>query len=200
MKSTTFLTPSEPAAATSGPAAAGRLARPVEHDDLLNYRLKRLLAIAGAPAVRLCEGRYGITRQEWRVLAALVESGPMSPSQLAERTQLERAVASRRFTSLVDKRFAARSVQPGDARRAQVSATPAGQRVYAALFPQLAAINRRLMEALDAAEALALERALDKLTAQARKVQCEGDGIDARADRRHGGSRRHLPAGPIDGA
>ena len=57
------------------------------------------------------------------------------------------------------------------------------------------------MAALDAAEASLLERLLDKLTAQARHIQAEGDGVDARADRRHGGTRRHWPLdqGPVDG-
>ena len=39
---------------------------PQRHDDLLNYRLKRLVGLGGAPAVRLCEGRFGISRTEWR--------------------------------------------------------------------------------------------------------------------------------------
>lgn len=47
------------------------LQHPRKHDDLLNYRLKRLFSLGGAPAVRLCEGRYGIARNEWRMIAAL---------------------------------------------------------------------------------------------------------------------------------
>ncbi|MEO6409477.1 MAG: MarR family transcriptional regulator [Burkholderiaceae bacterium] len=188
------INPSEVVATTS------RLAEPAEHDDLLNYRLKVLLSIAGAPAIRLCEGGFGITRQEWRVLAALVESGAMSPSRLAERVQLERAVVSRRVTALVDKRLVERTRSSTDARRAEVRANMSGQRLYSELFPRLAAINRRLMAGLDPAEALALERALDKLTTRARQIQREGDGVEARADRRHGGSRRHLPPGSVCGA
>lgn len=79
------------------------LADPIEHDELLNYRLKRLVNLGGAPAIRLCEGRYGVTRHQWRVLAALVESGPMSPSMLAVRAQQERAIVSRQVTGLVSK-------------------------------------------------------------------------------------------------
>lgn len=187
MKSTLLRTGEAPGAAPS------RLANPTEHDDLLNYRLKRLVSISGAPAIRLCEGRYGVTRQEWRVLAALVESGPMAPSMLAERAMIVRAAASRRVTALVAKRLVQRVVRVGDARFAELSATAAGHHLYAELFPQLAAINRRLMAALDDQEALQLATLLDKLTAHARRIQAEGDGVDARADRRHGGSRRHWP-------
>ena len=42
-----------------------RLTHPEAANDLLMYRLNRLLAVAGSLVVRLCEGGYGITRREW---------------------------------------------------------------------------------------------------------------------------------------
>ena len=112
-------------------------------------------------------------------------------SMLAECAQIERALASRRITSLVAKGLVQRVARAGDARYAELGATPAGVRLYAELFPRLAAINRRLMAVLDADEAGRFERALDKLTAPARRIQAERDAVDACTDRRHGGSRRH---------
>lgn len=171
-----------------------RLSDPQQHDDLLNYRLKRLLLIGGAPAVRLCEGRYGITRLQWRITAALVEAGPMSPTLLAQRTGVEYAGLSRAVKELKAKGLLARSEIAGDRRRATVSATDAGNQLYQNLFPQLAAINRRIVEALDADEAQALDRILAKLIARAQQIYDDGGGVDARADRRLGGSRRFWAA------
>ena len=37
--------------------------------DLLLYRLSAVLAGAGGIVIRQCEGRFGITRREWRLLA-----------------------------------------------------------------------------------------------------------------------------------
>ena len=167
-----------------------RLAHPAEHDDLLNYQLKRLVKYGGAPAIRLCEGRYGITRSEWRLLAALVEGGARTPSDLAERAYVPRPVASRLLGLLVRKQLA-RHVAPGRVGpRAVAEATAAGQRLYAELFPQLALINQRLMAALDDDEARQLETLLAKLWQRARAIHAEGGGVEARTDRRHGGSRR----------
>ena len=59
------------------------LRHPARLDELLNYRLQRLHAASGAPVVRLLEGRFGITRREWRLLGTLADRGPTSPSQLA---------------------------------------------------------------------------------------------------------------------
>lgn len=163
---------------------------PRRHDDLLNFRFKRVLTLGGAPAVRLCEGRYGISRLEWRLLAALVEGGACSPGELVRDTGVEQARASRSLAALVDKKLARRDADPVDRRRATLQATEAGAALYGELFPQLAAINRRLAAALDANELEVLDRCLAKLTARAREVLAEGGGVTAKADRRLGGSRR----------
>lgn len=167
-----------------------RLRDPRQHDDLLNYQLKRLVTIGGAPAIRLCEGRYGVTRSEWRLIAALVEDGPMSPSMLSQRTHIEQARVSKIITDVIAKGLLQRLEHPDDRRRASVTVTPAGKRLYAELFPQLAEINRRIMAALDESEALVLEQCLQKLTDRAQKIYDEGGGVDVRANRRRGGSRR----------
>lgn len=167
-----------------------RLSQPECHDDLLNFRLKRLFTLGGAPAVRLCEGRYGIARMQWRLVAALVEHGPMSPTQLVQYTGIEPARVSRNITELQDKKLVERRVACGARSRWELSATAAGQALYAELFPQLAMINRRLMEVLTQAEAAALDAALDKLTARAREISLQGAGVHVKTDRRLGGSRR----------
>ncbi len=167
-----------------------RLLDPREHDDLLNYQLKRLVNLGGAPAIRLCEGAYGITRQEWRIIAALVEDGAMSPSALTARSGMESGRVSQIITRLVGKRLIARTEQAGDRRRASVRATEAGIRLYEALFPQLAAINRRLMAVLSPEEARSLEDCLRKLTEHALMIYEDRGGVEVQADRHVGGSQR----------
>jgi len=167
-----------------------RLADPQEHDDLLNYQLKRLVTLGGAPAIRLCEGRYGIARTEWRLIAALVESGPLSPMALAERARMEAGRTSQTLAKLRTKGFVQREPDPAHHKRVIVTVTAAGQRLYQELWPQLAEINRRLVAALDDGEACVLETCLKKLTERAQQIHDEGGGVDVRTDRRLGGSRR----------
>jgi DNA-binding MarR family transcriptional regulator len=158
-------------------------------DELLNYRLVRLYAASTAPVTRLMEGRWGISRREWRVLALLAAHGATSPSLLAERAHLDRPRTSRAITSLVGKHLAERTAERADARRARIVLTDAGRKLYGEVFPQVAAMNARVMEALDERTAQALDRALQQLTVQA--VQLNGElAQDVRADRRAGGSRR----------
>ncbi|HEY4372499.1 MAG TPA: MarR family transcriptional regulator [Burkholderiales bacterium] len=164
--------------------------KPATVDDLLNFRLARLHASSGALVLRLCEGRYGITRREWRLIALLAAHGPMSPSVLAERAHIDRARTSRVITLLMEKKLVSRSRVPGDYRRAEVALTEAGRKLYRELFPQSAALSAQLLEVLTQRQRRELDRILDLLTREADAMARTMLPVDVKADRRHGGSRR----------
>ena len=164
-------------------------AQPATVDDLLNYRLSTLLDSSGSMITRLCEGRYGITRREWRLIALIAAHGDMSPSELARRAHLERARVSRLITALVDKQLFARSTLVDDRRRARVGLTGKGRALYSELFPQSVRLNNMVLAALSAAELAAFDRALTRLTEVAQKLS-NAPLLEAKADRRHGGSHR----------
>ena len=151
-------------------------------DELLNYRLTRLIALSGAPVIRLCEGKYGISRREWRLLAHLAAQEPQSPSALAEQIALDRARTSRAIGSLVEKRLLERVALPGDRRRARVGLSERGQALYAELFPQIAELNRQLLQALDEALLGGLDAALSRLEVQAAQIN-RSFAAEWRADR-----------------
>lgn len=158
--------------------------------DLLNYRLSVLLAASGAMVTRLCEGRYGITRREWRVVALLAaHECPMSPSDLATQAHLERARISRLITELVAKGLLARQADAQDKRRATVQLTADGRALYDDLFPRSVAFNDQVLAALGPGELEAFETALAKLTEQATRIEAMKP-VPEKADRRHGGARR----------
>ena len=171
-------TPEHPAAAgqcvsraEGGPLPAlPRMAQPRALGDLLLYRLSRLSGAASLPAVRLCEGRYGITRREWRMLALLAEGGSMHPSDLAVQAQLDRARTSRALSALVAKGWVRRTVQASDQRYAHVELTDSGQRLHAQLFPEIAGLNRELLRVLPAEDIAALDAALQRLQTQAERL------------------------------
>lgn len=158
-------------------------------DDLLNYRLSRLFSASGAMVIRLCEGRYGITRREWRLIALLAAHGAMSPSELAERAHLERGRTSRHITELAGRGLIRRKAMPEDGRRAQVDLTVAGRQLYAELFPQSVRFNREVLSILSPSELRGFDEALAKLTENAERIAAARP-VAEKADRRHGGARR----------
>ncbi len=164
-------------------------ARPATVDDLLNYRLSRLLESSGSMVTLLCEGRYGITRREWRLICILATRGAMSPSELSELAHLERARISRHLGDLVTKKLVARVGLQADRRRARVELNERGRKLYDELFPQSVHFNNMVLEALAPAELAAFDHALTVLTETADQIS-GSHALREKADRRHGGSRR----------
>jgi DNA-binding MarR family transcriptional regulator len=161
-----------------------RLVEPHGIDDLLLYRISHLLAVAGSMVIRLCEGRFGITRREWRIVALLAQEEGLLSSQLAERANLDRARTSRAITSLVGKRMVRRETGGGDRRQARVALTASGRALYEQLFPLVREINVELLRPLARAEVERLDAQLDALQVQADRMVQQADL--PKADRRRG--------------
>ena len=183
-----------PAAATSAPAGAPppsvspsalRSAQPFAPlDALLMYRLSRLLSVAGSMVIRLCEGRFGITRREWRLVATLAICGELGSSQLAERAQLDRARTSKAIGSLVAKRLVSRTQAGADRRHVALALTAQGRAVYDALFPLVAQINAQLLSPLGREGAASLDAMLSALQVRAEEMVAQAQL--PKADRRRG--------------
>ena len=164
-------------------------AQPVVVEDLLNYKLSRLLASSGAMVTRLCEGRYGITRREWRLICMLATQDGLSPSALAQRAHLTRARISRHIADLTEKKLVTRQIVATDKRRSRISLTAAGRTIHDELFPKSVAFNNRVLGALSPAELRKFDATLQKLTDVADALNASV-APEEKADRRHGGSRR----------
>jgi len=139
-------------------------------EDLLLYRMYRLTSVAGAMVVRLCEGGYGITRREWRILASLHGHEGLPPSALADKVQLDRARTSRAIGALVVKKLITRTPAQADRRGARVALTEAGQALVTELLPQVQAINRSILDGLTEVEGAQFHASLERLQASAQAL------------------------------
>jgi DNA-binding MarR family transcriptional regulator len=157
-------------------------------DDLLLYKLSRILAVGGSMVIRLCEGRFGITRREWRVIARLAQERDLLSSELADRIQLDRARTSRAVSSLVAKKLVRRQVGDADRRQARLALTEQGRALHRQLFPLVCEINSGLLAPLSAAERRQLDSMLARLQPQA-DAMVEAAQLP-KADRRRGARAR----------
>lgn len=161
------------------------LQSPTTLDELLLFRLSRILSAGGSRVVRLCEGQLGITWREWRLIATLRPGVSLLSSALADLTQLDRARTSRCLSSLAAKSLIERRPTPGDRRQVQVCLSPTGVQLYDEFFPVVAQLNARLVQGLSAAELAVLDKAMTLLQHAALALQQEA-GLP-RANRRGGG-------------
>jgi DNA-binding MarR family transcriptional regulator len=165
--------------------ARARLRQPEVLGDLLIYRLGRLYATAGAMTLRVCEGEFGVSRREWRLLAVLGEAGELQPSALAERAELDRARTSRALARLQAKGLVSRQAVASDRRLAQVALTTEGRALHRRMLPRLAAINGALLAGRSDAEVAQLDQLLVQL--QQRATELLNASPWPKADRRRGG-------------
>ncbi|HXE49058.1 MAG TPA: MarR family transcriptional regulator [Ramlibacter sp.] len=164
------------------------LEKPKRIDELLNYRLARLLALSSAPGIRLFEGGYGVSRREWSLVGMVAVHGPMSPSELAALAHLDRPRVSRVISQLVINGLLARSHVPNDRRRAQIAITAPGQKLYEEVFPQVARINKAVLGALTPDQLAAFDEALHILTRSAEEL-VRTTPVTVKAARHLGGRR-----------
>lgn len=168
--------------------AAPHFVRPGSIFDLLNFRMSELLNLSGSLVTRMCEGEFGVTRNEWALMAMMAALGPRSPSELARHTTIDRSQASKTLKILQAKGLALREPLPHDRRRAQIRLTARGTTLFEALFPRAVAINQAVLAVLNEEEQRQLADFLARMHRQAQGVSASGL-VDARANRRRGGSR-----------
>jgi DNA-binding MarR family transcriptional regulator len=147
------------------------LSAPRSMRDVLPYQANQLLARSGAPVLRWCEGQFGITRRQWRVLAALMEADSIRSSELAEKIELDRVRTSRALQEMEQGGLIERRAEAGNARYVRVSITPSGRAVYDGLWPLVREHHLRLMQALSAAEAAQFEDMLARLQERALQLR-----------------------------
>ena len=138
--------------------------------DLLLYRFYRIHITARRLVVHLFEQEFGMTRREWLVLSVLSEHEGVLSSELAEHVMLDRARTSRALTRLEGKQLIRRQPRPSDRREVHVFLTEEGWRVYRAIFPRVAAINRELASVLSPAERAQLDAMLHTLQARVHEM------------------------------
>ncbi|MEX1165676.1 MAG: MarR family transcriptional regulator [Hydrogenophaga sp.] len=147
---------------------------PTGQDDLLLYRVYRIHCTAAPLVLSMCEREYGMTRREWRVLSCLAGEEGVLSSVLAERSMLDRARTSRALTRLDEKGLVRREPKPSDRREVRIFLSDEGRRVYAEVFPRIAANQCELLAPFSAAQRQQLSELLDLLQCQAARLNQAG--------------------------
>jgi homoprotocatechuate degradation regulator HpaR len=109
---------------------------------------------------------HEVTEQQWRVLRALVDADAgLGVGELTERTFLLGPSVSRILAALELRGLIARSTVDHDGRRALITATDAGVRLYDTIAPESEAVYRRVEQRFGTGDLDQLYALLDRLTA-----------------------------------
>ncbi|HEC17462.1 MAG TPA: MarR family transcriptional regulator [Sedimenticola sp.] len=123
------------------------------------YRVNMRLRALGTQLLR----PYGLTPEQFAVLATLCNRDGMSQRELADLLVKDRPNMTRILDKLQHKGLVERRSHPQDRRICQVYATAAGQDLVARLAPVVLEARERMFGALSGREKATLRRLLEKL-------------------------------------
>ena len=139
-------------------------------DRFLPYRLSVLANTVSAAIANVYAERHDLSIPEWRVIAVLAQEPGLSAAEVAARTAMDKVAVSRAVARLLKSRRLRRGATSADRRRLSLELTAAGRDVYNRIVPWARDYERRLLEALDAEAARALDDALRRLTDRAHEL------------------------------
>lgn len=132
-------------------------------DGFFPYRLA-VAAEAFSRALMAVYGRrYGLSREEWRLLFLLADMPEMTSLELGRRTTLDKVQVSRAAQRLEDKGLISRAIAPSDRRLRLYACTEKGRALFASLLPQVQARAEDILKAMPRDDRLALEQGLAAL-------------------------------------
>ncbi len=87
---------------------------------------------------------HGLTEQQWRILRALLEDGPLEPRQIVERCRISSPSLAGVLARMDDLGLVTRARLPHDARRLRVSLTERSQTLVTRMAPLIDATYQRI--------------------------------------------------------
>lgn len=132
--------------------------------ELLTQRLVNLLRLLDKEARETLERECGLRILDWRILASVAETTPITVRELAERLFISRSEASRSAAVLVDRGLITREDDPDDGRSCLFLITPQGAEIHARVLPLRQAFMARIISQFTPEERDVFNSVLDRLT------------------------------------
>lgn len=137
---------------------------PLEH--WIGYRFSLIAARLGNYVAQMYTSRHDLTMPAWRSLAVIARYQPLTATQLANLTSSDAFKVARAIELLVRRGLIRRDVNKEDRRRASLSLTTEGRRVYKDIEKFSVRVERELIAGLEGSEHNMLLQSLDKLDRQ----------------------------------
>ena len=116
--------------------------------DFLPYLLNMAAEECALAFQSYYKDRYGMLRQEWRVLFHLGRYGEMTATEISRRARMHKTRISRAVAALESRGMVSRDRLRNDRRAEMLRLTRTGQAAYEDLSAEAAAYNARLLTPL----------------------------------------------------
>ena len=146
----------------------------MELERFFPYRLARAGETVSQALALIYNERFELTRDEWRVLAALAELREAKTTRVLENTSLDKMRVSRAVARLERDGLITRAADPGDRRGHLLRLRPAGRALYARIVPMAQAREAYLLDTLSADERKQFLRTLAIVQERAEQLLRQG--------------------------
>ncbi len=106
---------------------------------------------------------YGLTSNEWRVMANLYDYRPLSAKEIVERSHTGKVNVSRAVAALQDKNLLDCHIDPTDRRRTLLCLTSKGKKIMKEIIPMMRTREQEIMSALSPQEIKTLRTLMAKI-------------------------------------
>lgn len=135
------------------------------------YRLAVFSEDVSKAMAQLYGGRFNLSRQEWRVIAALGEQQDLTAKEISEYSTLDKTQVSRATAKLLKAGLITREEDKQDRRHLHHDLSRKGHRVYKEIIPLVLAREGYILSTLTDAESVELERLINKVHQKALELQ-----------------------------
>ena len=119
----------------------------MELQKFFPYRMAVIAELVSQSLAQVYRERFGLTRDEWRVLAALAEMGTVKTARVLESSTLEKMQVSRAVARMAGAGLLERLPDPEDGRGWLLRLKPAGRALYQKIVPVVEAREAFLLDA-----------------------------------------------------
>lgn len=142
----------------------------LELQSFFPYQLAVLAETVSRSMAQVYAERFSLSRDEWRVLAALYEHGAMKTADVIAHTTLDKMQVSRAVARLERDGLIRRDEDAQDRRSRVLELLPPGSTLVRRVVPLVEARVAFLLEALDAQERACLDAVFAKVGERARQL------------------------------
>jgi DNA-binding MarR family transcriptional regulator len=140
--------------------------------DFLPYRLSVTSNVVSQRIAQEYRTRFGLSVPEWRVMAVLGDSGPLTQRELTLHTVMDKVAVNRACKVLEDRALAVRRPNAQDGRSHLLELTPEGKAMHGQIMPLALEMEKRLF-------ARFTDEEVDTFRSLLKRVRAEIDDLDA---------------------
>jgi len=138
--------------------------------DFLPYQLSITSNAVSNRIAQVYRSEFGLNVPEWRTMAVLGDSGPLTQRNVTELTLMDKVAVNRACKMLEERGLASRKPNAEDGRSHLLALTQAGWKVHDRIVPMARKMEHRLLEPLDEDERQTFVSLLQRLLNQSNEL------------------------------